>query len=284
MNTDPSDIQYLGRPSTTSSCIEGIGRLFHCGEQINLAWLLSSSNRHAFLLHNSEGELFVIKAGFTSGYLGEGPKGLSTALQMLRRHGVEIKELQVSFRVIEKLNNALLTKKDLDKLAATVPVHPRRWDEYVFQHSPSMRHFDVVKEHYPVVIPFGLIDDRIFDLALRFSDDADAAVVGAYRRLEDGVRSRTGLSESGAKLFSKAFTAEGSPLCWDRPDDSESKGRGNLFSATYTAFRNARAHREMYQSREEELREFLLINELFRLEAEAVVRNSAFHKVVKTTG
>lgn len=274
MNNDPFDIQYLGRPSTTASCLEVIGRLFHCGEQVDLAWLLSSINLHAFILHNREGELFAIKAGFTSGYLGEGPKGLATALQMLRRHGVEIKELQVSFRVINRLNNTLLTKKDLDKLAATVPVHPMRWDEYVFQHSPSMCHFDVVKEHYPIEIPFGLIDDRIFNLALRFSDDADAAVVGAYRRLEDGVRSRTGLSESGAKLFSKAFTVEGSPLYWDRPDDSESKGRGNLFSATYTAFRNARAHREMSLSREEELREFLLINELFRLEAEAIARNN----------
>ncbi len=36
------------------------------------------------------------------------------------------------------------------------------------------------------------------------------------------------------------------------------------------AFRNARAHREIKPALEAELREFLLVNELYRLEAEAV--------------
>ena len=100
--------------------------------------------------------------------------------------------------------------------------------------------------------------------------DPDGAVIGAYRRLEDVIRKRSEINESGTKLFSKAFFNDDSPLRWDVPDASESKGRGQLFTATYMSFRNARAHRELSLTIKQELREFLLINELFLLESEAI--------------
>ena len=83
------------------------------------------------------------------------------------------------------------------------------------------------------------------------------------------------MSESGGKLFSKAFLASDAPLTWDVPDESEIKGRATLFTATFSAFRNARMHRELRQGTEETLREFLLVNELFSLERSAKCFNDS---------
>lgn len=265
LDGDPSQLQYLGSTGTMP-CVKAISRLLQCGETIKIAWLLSSKNAHAFILHNQHSQLFIIRSGFRSGYDGTAPWGLATALQMLQRHKVEIEELEVSLEFIKKLDNALLTENDIEQLAMSKPVRPHRWYSYVI---PYLQNPDEIKSYYPVQLPFWLIDNRIFDLALCFSEDKDATIVKAYRRLEDTVRQRSGITESGAKLFSKAFVVDNSPLCWKLPDEAESKGRGNLFSAVYTAFRNARAHREIRGGEE---REFLLINELFLLESEAVNR------------
>jgi len=273
LDGDPSQLQYLGSAGITMPCVKAISRLLQCGETIKVAWLLSSKSTHAFthafILHNQHSKLFIIRSGFRSGYNGEGPYGLAMALQILQRHKVEIEELDVSLELIEKLDKALLTEKDIEKLAMSKPVRPDRWYKYVLPHlkNPSEIENPDVKSYYPVQLPFWLIDNRIFDLALCFSEDKDATIVKAYRRLEDTVRQRSGITESGAKLFSKAFMVDNSPLYWNLPDEAESKGRGNLFSAVYTAFRNARAHREIRGGEE---REFLLINELFLLDSEAV--------------
>jgi hypothetical protein len=57
-------------------------------------------------------------------------------------------------------------------------------------------------------------------------------------------------------------------LTWPVNDDGEKNGRANLFTGTFMAYRNPRAHRE--HSSEELLAEFLLLNQLYRLEFEAV--------------
>ena len=58
-------------------------------------------------------------------------------------------------------------------------------------------------------------------------------------------RERCGLSEHGSKLFKKAFLGDKAALIWPDLDSGESVGRANLFIATYSAFRNPRAHREI---------------------------------------
>jgi len=268
--TNPDDVQYLGRLGITRSCIEAVARLLQCGEQINMARLLTSGEIHAFLIQNQQGELFAVKGGFRSGYYGEGPKGLAVVLHLLDRHNIEVEEFEVKSKLIDRLNSASLSRSDLEKLVLASPVRPLRWHEYIYQQAEGGRLNDDLSRYYPLELPFGVIDARIFDLALRFEGDPDGAVVGAYRRLEDIVRQRTGIGGFGARLFSKAFVDHGAPLGWNAPDLNESVGRGNLFKAIYTAFRNARAHRELEPRRASDLREFLLINELFLLESEAV--------------
>ena len=267
-----NEIQYLGNPNVTQMCIRAVCRLLQYENNIGTALLLTAVDQHAFIFKNDLDEVFVIKGGFSSGYQGEGPKGLATVLHILDCHQIDIEELWISPRVMCRLNDALLTIKDLESIALARPVRPKRLADYTYPYSEDLKLASTHARYYPVMLPYALIDRRIFDLALRFCDDPDAVIVSAYRRLEDVVRSRINSTESSAKLFAKAFVGKESILTWNVPDESESIGRGNLFTAIYNAFRNARAHRELSLSASEEFREFMLINELFLLEAAAVNR------------
>ncbi|EJO34973.1 hypothetical protein ACINWCA157_0208 [Acinetobacter radioresistens WC-A-157] len=48
----------------------------------------------------------MIRAGFTSGYLGEGPKGLAKALSLLEKHRIETEEILVSKKLLNRLNSS----------------------------------------------------------------------------------------------------------------------------------------------------------------------------------
>ncbi len=267
-----NEIQYLGNPNVTQSCIKAVCRLLQCENVIERVLLLTAEHQHSFIFQNDLQELFIIKGGFTSGYHGEGPKGLATVLHILDRHQLDVEELEISPRIMTRLNDALLNTKDLESISLALPVRPKRLADYTYPFSEDLKLASTHSRYYPKILPYALIDKRIFDLALLFSNDPDAAILSAYRRLEDIVRSRINNTESSSKLFSKAFVGKDSILTWSVPDESESIGRGGLFTSIYYAFRNARAHRELSPSQSEELREFMLINELFLLEAAAVSR------------
>ena len=119
-------------------------------------------------------------------------------------------------------------------------------------------------------MPLALIDPRIRDLSVKFHAERDSCLLLGYRRLEDLVRGRTGLDEHGAKLFSQAFVGPNALLVWKGLDQSERNGRGGLFTSSFIAYRNPRAHLEPNDDHRTALAEFLLLNHLFRLEAEAL--------------
>ncbi|GAC1605437.1 MAG: hypothetical protein NVS3B3_03300 [Aquirhabdus sp.] len=271
LSSELAGIQYLGLSGITLSCIKAITLLINGGELIKHAFLISCDTNHAFLLANEYDDVIAVKDGFSSGYSGEGPRGLASALMLLYRHNVEIEEYTVDVLFMERLGYSCLLQSDLDSIRNQNPVRPNRWYDYVHDQG---RDLDIpgkhLSRHYPLAIPFGIIDERIIDLAVNFHENADTAIISAYRRLEDTLRTRTGLTGESTKLFSKAFLSDDSPLRWDVPDEGELKGRANLFIATFMAFRNARAHREIEGGSDTELREFLLVNELYRLEAEAM--------------
>ncbi|WP_425567291.1 TIGR02391 family protein [Sphingomonas rosea] len=74
-----------------------------------------------------------------------------------------------------------------------------------------------------------------------------------------------------ARVYAIAFNPPGR-LHWPNLSPSEQIGRASLFTGTVSAYRNPRAHRELDDQPDAALRELLLINHLFRLEAEAEVR------------
>ncbi len=272
----PAGIEYVGIPGVTRHCLSAIIRYIHAGDDIPSAYLLTSGQRHAFILKTQYEDHIAIKSGFSSGYGGTGPHGLSMALSLLERYGTDVDEFAVSEEFLDRLDSSHLINKDIDVFQEARPVRPSRWHDYIFEFETEFQwDMEKIRRTYPATIPFALVDDRIVDLALDFPDDEDKAVVTAYRRLEDIVRRRIGSPhEHGSKLFSKAFMGDEAPLFWNDIDSGESKGRANLFIGTWMAYRNRRAHREDREIDNElqELREFLLVNQLYRLESEAVLR------------
>lgn len=294
-------IEYHGLPGITSHCLKAIVRLIHFGEIIEEAALLTCENEHAFILMLEHDRPVAIKAGFSSGYPGEGPNGLSLALLLLERHCEEVEEYSVPKDLIDRLNNSSLLKADMDFIKRTRPFRPVRYHDYIFErhHGDTDQSIDeliskfecgsseviaqpshqdrLLNKLFPKEIPFGIVDDRIVDLVLKFKTDPDSAILTAYKRLEGIIRRKIGGSEkSGSTLISEAFLKDNSPLQWDGEHPSEQKGRAQLFVGSFMAYRNRRAHREIHLDKEDELREFLLVNELYRLESATSLREPNF--------
>ena len=267
----PGGIQYAGESGISADCKDAVVRLLQHGDRIAAARILTCATRHCLLLTISDGELVAVKSGFASGYGGEGPTAFSYVLQLLDAHGVDVDEFEVAEAVIERLDRSSLTESDLVELASANRVRPSRWfQDYIEVQHRDSRAEGTLWQEFPLVIPFAIVDPRLVDLALSFWDAPDDKLMTAYRRLEDITRKRTGIDEHGSKLFSRAFMGPTAKLHWPEADDSEQAGRAQLFTASFGAFRNPRAHREKKDRREDLLAEFLLLNQLFRLEKEAV--------------
>lgn len=259
-------IEYHGSAGATQECVDAVMRLIQFNNEITKARILTWSNRHCFLLSVNGGDLVAIKSGFASGYLGEGPSGLSYVLLLLEAHGVEIEEHKVRRDLMLRLDSSCLTRADLDRLELDRPLKPSRWYEYIDDRERNLEKEGEIWREFPLIIPFAIIDRRIVDLAKSFWDNPDEKLLTGYRRLEDLVRKRTGLDEHGYKLFSKAFSGPESELIWKGLNSAEQAGRASLFTAAYQAFRNPRAHKEMQYDSRDVLAEFLHLNHLYRLE------------------
>ena len=80
-NQPSEEIQYMGTPYT-QDCLEAIGFILQTQQRIEIALLLSYDQRHAYLIKSAR-NIYIIRSGFSSGYSGEGPKGLASSLQLL---------------------------------------------------------------------------------------------------------------------------------------------------------------------------------------------------------
>ncbi len=249
-------------------------RLLQYGDQITQVRILTCSDTHCLLLSVGVGDVVAIKSGFGSGYQGEGSHAFSYVLQLLEAHAARIDEYEVPPEIIERVDSSSLTTSDIDHLEGAKPVRPTRWHGYVFEEHWENERNGTLWEEFPPVIPFAIIDNRITDLALSFWDGPDDRLITGYRRLEDIVRNRIGVHEHGAKLFSQAFVGQKAKLGWKDIDSGEQGGRGSLFTAAYSAYRNRRAHRELKDYANDQLAEFLLLNHLYILEAASSERGS----------
>ena len=74
----------------------------------------------------------MIRAGFTSGYLGEGPKGLAKALSLLEKHRIETEEILVSKKLLNRLNSSSLSDQDIDFIFQQKIIRPIRLHDYIY--------------------------------------------------------------------------------------------------------------------------------------------------------
>ncbi|WP_201587395.1 TIGR02391 family protein [Psychrobacter sp. HII-4] len=276
MKAKLAGIQYLGESGITQECKKAVINLIHAGEKIHEVKILTFeepySKAHALLLTLEYDIQTVIKGGFASGYNGEGPKGYAFVLNLLRNYTDNINEYIISKSIFERICNSSLSVKDLEYINSIKPVRPARWHDSAYLYKE--RELNIFSE-FPLTIPMALLDKRLIKLALEFETNPDNAIMSGYRKIEDIVRERTGLSnESSTKLFAKAFQGDNSVLYWENLESGESKGRASLFNGVFMAYRNNRAHQEPKHNLSDEIREFMLINQLFILESKAVVRKS----------
>lgn len=273
--SDLAGIQYAGTDGISIDCVAAVRRLVLGGPRIQRVRVLTNDQRHALLLTCDDESLVAVKSGFASGYSGEGPKAFAEVLELFEVIGSDLEEHEVSAGLMRRLGASALTVKDLEELDASVPVRPQRFGDYIlcWRGAPK-RAFELLAS-LPEVMPWTVVDPDLIDLALSFFDGPDKAILDAFRRLEDKVRKRAGLQEHGAKLFSQAFSGDGAPLVWDGLDKGEQIGRMQLFTGAYQTFRNPRAHRSAPDCAGESLSEFLMVNQLFRLERQAMARHTA---------
>jgi hypothetical protein len=267
--SDLAGIEYGGVSGGSQDCENAVLRILQFRDEIQRARILSHANSHCLLLTTYIGDLIAIKSGFSSGYGGEGPRRFSCVLQLLESFNIQIEEYIVPQEVLNRLDQSALTCTDLKNIDAAKPVRPIRLYEYIMEMHYESSVNGKLLSHFPVTIPFAIIDGRIMDLATTFWNNPDEKILTAYRRLEDMVRERTGLPDHGQKLFSKAFGRNGSALCWNNIDEGEREGRINLFTGAYMAHRNPRAHRELKDFPSKQLVEFLLLNHLYLLEKDS---------------
>lgn len=274
MKAKLAGIQYLGDSGITQECKKAVINIIHAGEKIHEVKILTFeepySKAHALLLTLEYNIQIVIKGGFASGYNGEGSKGYAFVLNLLALYTDNIDEYIVPHRVFERISSSSLTVRDLEYINSIRKVRPARWHDSAYLYKE--RELNPFSE-FPPTIPMALLDKRLIKLALEFETNPDNAIMSGYRKIEDIVRERTGLSnESSTKLFAKAFQGDNSVLYWENLDPSESKGRASLFANIFMAYRNNRAHQEPKHNLSDDIREFMLINQLFILESKAVVR------------
>lgn len=272
---DGEDFQYHGSPLATQPCLDAVVRLITQPKNVSLVLLLTCGQNHAFYLETQDPSPVLIKSGFTSGYPGEGPAGLAIALHLLQRHRIDIGEVEITPAAMSRLNGSKLTASDVSKIREGRHILPARIYDYMHDGLKGRgRPVDQMRLAAPLVIPWAVLDDRLVEFAIEFDLEPDMAVFKAFRRLEVLVKERCGLgAEShGKKVFQQAFRGGGAVLEWSGLPSAEADGRAMLFEGAYAAFRNARAHRDSAPDKVGAYREFLLINELFLLEAEAVIK------------
>jgi hypothetical protein len=275
-------IEYRGNRGTTQACLEALAFFLQEMRERGKAVICSGpkdtngARSHALVLLVDDQPRAIIPDGFASGYLGTGPWGFEKAIQLLDSCKWDINEAELSESVFRRVADGEATRAELERIVSG-NLHPiSQVFLYLTRDALSAEVIAESWNHVRVSIPLPIIDKRILDLALSFWDDPDAALNRGYRRLEDRIRERCGFNSSadfGARLFSRAFGNDKSPLAW-KYDDEYSTNHTQTFVGTFAGFRNRRMHREpVHESDASLLRELMQLNTLFALELELVVRD-----------
>jgi hypothetical protein len=132
VDSKPAGIQYHGMAGITQSCTQAIARLIESGVWIESARLLTAGESHAFLIQTAIDSVIAVKSGYSSGYNGEGPRGLADVLALFRVHQVQVEEVLVSQALLGRLEASTLTESDLKAIQTAHPVRPCRLGDYTW--------------------------------------------------------------------------------------------------------------------------------------------------------
>ena len=280
-SSPPAGIEYMGVGGSTAACVEAIETILQSGRKFAEALVLTQRDNlvgcHAIIFRDVYDGQLAIKSGFSSGYGGTGPAGLSKVITLINWWDIDLDEIVVGEEFIKRLDDSSLTQRDLANVREARRVRPKRVWDYV-DNVDSERWLEGNPWHSSrVQIPFALIDQRLLRFAKDFWGDPDGFLLKAHRNLEVIIAERAKVStedksKGSAKVFAAAFNGEDAPLRWPGLPQGEIDGRSNLFIGTAKAYRNARAHRDDPANSHDLMAEFLLLNHLYRLESTAICR------------
>jgi hypothetical protein len=262
------EINFVGNGYTQNS-IDAVQRYLLFGDKIDKVFIFSCNQEHSLVLQIQK-TWVIVKSGFTTGYLGEGPKGFAYILALLRHHCNDIHEFDMHRKIMQKIKSNSLREEDINTILEGRQRSTAHLIDYILDVNDQLDSDFSLWKKFPVQIPYGLVDPRLIELTFNFFDDPDARLNDAYRKLENILREKTGEKFGfGSVLIKKFFSSQKSALHWESISEKEDEARRNLFTDVYNAYRNRRAHRKEDMPRDEYLEEFLAVNHLFRLEAEA---------------
>lgn len=277
-----AQLEYRGTRGITRHCLVALANFLQECRTTGRAILLSTPaddhgcRSHAFLLLLDDLPEVLVLDGFASGYGGEGPRGLSTAICLLDTRRWDMNEVELTAELFERLCARAATQNELQRILKLRRKPVSDVFRYVPRENLDSEAMKLAWRDLPINIPLPMIDVRLFDVAIAFWDDPDSLLSKAYRRLEDSVRDKTGFNSSndhGARLFSRAFGNDKSPFVW-LVNGEETTCYAPLFTAAFTGFRNNRAHRDPgYESDKSVAGELLLLNMLYLLEAQVMPRS-----------
>ena len=161
--------QFAGEAGITQSCINAILKYLQFNDSLSKVLIITNKQSHALVLYTEDHEIIAIKSGFSSGYSGEGPKGFAYILSLLDEYGIEIEEYDVKNNVIDNINCSRLKMTQLERIKNSRPVRPSRWrGDYVYVYKDRYSKKETLLSKFPYIIPFSIIDPRIFDLSVSF--------------------------------------------------------------------------------------------------------------------
>lgn len=271
------EIRYVG-DAYTAETIDAVINLLGEGYRPLRGWIISfldedSTSDHSLYLE-SEGRPTVITGGLTSGYNGEGVRGLATVLCLLREFSCYPSDSGVTRDILDRARHCALTWQDV----SVIKSGGNRPSQAVVRYIDAAYHRrDDIWTQGSTIIPWSLIDARLRPLVYDFRTDPDIVLVRSFRLLEDIVRKRLGnraFNKDGghiANIWNVAFAPEDSPLHWPLLNAKDAVGRRQLFEGAAATIRNPRAHRENV-SNAKAFEELMLINLLYTFEAEAISR------------
>ncbi len=268
----PEDLVYIGGVYTAES-VRAVQSLLQASSRPLKAFILSvvdesCQGKHAVLIDTNR-KSYVVRGGLTSGYCGEGPRGLSWIIELLEEFECYPQDVAVSPALLDRAQNYQLRESDLSSIRDAE------------SHSATLAYCIPCREDRLSVwdgcstpLPLALLDRRLLPIAVSFSEDADRALFEGYRRLEHILRSRLrGLRSeavgSRERLAVLAFSGKTPALYWPNLDEAEATNRFKLFDASFSLFRNPRAHNEGV-SLDHAFEQFMILNLLFKYEAGAV--------------
>ena len=193
-----------------------------------------------------------------SGYGGEGPKGLAKVIQLLRFHRIDLEEVRVNGKLFSRIEQCQLLDRDLHKIEQMQYVRPLSWVDYL--HDIGKVDDSELQHLFPYEIPWASLEPRILDLAMNLQYGDLSAVSQAFNRFESVLKKRCA---NEAKSLRQAANQVFSNSAMKGSESAKEK----FVTSVFTLFRNPRAHEELNPTRQEDFRCFVLLNELFLMEA-----------------